>query len=313
MIYSKIVQNTYLPGRLQPGFGHIFEKMTPKSPLASELCEHCLKNLETDKLFYVLKSYLGTEDIDEKFMFLADMEGDFIPNASVREIYKRIYSEKVNFNENFTKSRHAWDYFSFLNQLLLKSGCDGWVLLFDEAELVGRMKKKTRLKCYLNMSKFIFPEKESDFKAVYSIFAFNSSFVPDVLEGKQEYDNIEQNPVSPEADKNIKAVLNLISTAPQLIPLGKDEIMAVLEKIQELHGQAYGWEPRMEAGALYFAAEKKGYLLRTRIRAAVEILDQLYQYGKIGDIKVNELKEADYSEEDPDLTSLKSLLETLPD
>jgi hypothetical protein len=305
------VQNTYLPGRLQPGFGHIFDGMTAKSPLAAELCEYCLKNLETDKLYYVLKSYLGTEDTDERFMLLADMEGDFTPNATVKTIYRRIYDERVNYNMNFVKGRHTWDYFSFLNHFFLKSGYNGWVILFDEAELIGRMGKKARLNCYLNMSRFIYPEKERNvnFKSVYSIFAFNSSFVPDVIEGKQEYENIEQNPVSPDADKNIKTILNLISTAPQLVPLNKDEIMDVLEKIRDLHGKAYGWEPGAEVGALFSAAEKRGYLLRTRIRAAVEILDQLYQYGRAGDITVNELRQAGYSEEAPEVPSLEPLID----
>ena len=304
-VYSKIVQNTYLPGRLQPGFEHIFEGMTIKSPLVSELCEHCLKDFETNKLYYVLKSYLGTEDMDEKFMLLADMEGDFMPNATVRKIYGRIYSEKANFNANFVKSRHTWDYFAFLSSLFLKSGYNGWVILFDEAELIGRMGKKARLNCYLNMSKFIYPDKNINFKSVYSIFAFNSSFVPDVIESKLEYENSEQNPISPEADEKIKTILDLISTAPQLIPLNKDEILTILEKIQNFHGKAYDWNPDIDISALFIATEKRGYLLRTRIRAAVEILDQLYQYGKAGNITVNELGQTNYSE---DLTSLDSLI-----
>jgi len=303
-VYSKIVQNTYLPGRLQPGFSHIFEGMTIKSPLASELCEYCLKDFETNKLYYVLKSYLGTEDLDEKFMLLADMEGDFMPNTEIRKIYGRIYSEKANFNVNFVKSRHTWDYFAFLNNLFLKSGYNGWVILFDEAELIGRMGKKTRLNCYLNMSKFIYPEKNTNLKSIYGIFAFNSSFIPDVIEGKLEYENIEQNPISPETDKNIKTILDLISTAPQLVPLNNDEILAILEKIQDFHGKAYGWNPNIETAALFSATEKRGYLLRTRIRAAVEILDQLYQYGKAGNITVNELGQANYSENQPSLDSL---------
>ena len=297
-IYSKVVQNTYLPNRLQPGFGHLFDKMTQKSPLASELCEHCLTSLETNKLYYVLKSYLGTEDTDEKFMLLADMEGDFMPALTIKNIYKRIYAEKANFNANFVKTRHTWDYFSFLNYLFLKSGYNGWVLLFDEAELVGRMGKKTRLNCYLNMSKFIHPEKSMNFKSLYSIFAFNSSFVPDVLEGKQEYESLEQNPVSLEADRDIKETMDLISTAPQLIPLNRAEIMSILEKIQDFHGKAYDWNPDIDASELFTASEKRGYLLRTRIRAAVEILDQLYQYGKIGDIEIKELSKASYTEDE---------------
>jgi len=169
------------------------------------------------------------------------------------------------------------------------------------------MGKKTRLNCYLNMSKFIYPEKNTNLKSMYGIFAFNSSFIPDVIEGKLEYDNIEQNPISPESDKNIKTILDLISTAPQLVPLNNDEILSILEKIQDFHGKAYEWKPNIETSALFSATEKRGYLLRTRIRAAVEILDQLYQYGKAGNITVNELGQADYSE---NLISLESLIDS---
>ena len=37
------------------------------------------------------------------------------------------------------------------------------------------------------------------------------------------------------------------------------------------------------------ALQSGGYLLRTKIRAAIEFLDQLYQYGKAGKTVINEL------------------------
>ncbi len=42
-----------------------------------------------------------------------------------------------------------------------------------------------------------------------------------------------------------------------------------------------------------------GYLLRTKIRAAIEFLDQLYQYGKAGNTTVNELGEETFEEDVP--------------
>ncbi len=304
MIYPKIVQGTFLPGRLQPGFRSIFENMTKNSPVAVELSEYCLTGLETNKLYYVLKSYLGTEDGDEKAMLIADLEGDFAPNAAIKNIFKRVYEQKATFNQNFVKSRHTGDYITFMSNLFLKAGYNGWVLLFDEAELIGRMGKKARLNSYKNMFGFIYPEKDMGMKSVYSIFAFNSSFIPDVIESKHEYDNLEQNPISPDIDKSIKTILNDISTSPQLVPLNKDEILAIHEKIQNFHGKAYNWKPDIETAKLYSATEKSGYLLRTRIRAAVELLDQLYQYGKAGNITVNELGQGDYNE---NMTLLDSL------
>lgn len=43
----------------------------------------------------------------------------------------------------------------------------------------------------------------------------------------------------------------------------------------------------------------RGYLLRTKIRAAIEFLDQLYQYGRAGNTTINELGEETFEEDVP--------------
>ena len=52
------------------------------------------------------------------------------------------------------------------------------------------------------------------------------------------------------------------------------------------------------------ATESGGYLLRTKIRAAIEFFDQLYQYGEAGDTKVTELGKESFDEEAPELPQL---------
>ena len=66
LVYQKALQNLYLPGRRQPGFMHELEKISPNSPLAGEMLPFAAKNLETDKLYYLFRAYLNTEDTDEK-------------------------------------------------------------------------------------------------------------------------------------------------------------------------------------------------------------------------------------------------------
>ena len=70
LTYQKSVNNTYLPGRMQPGFMQVFDKMSPGSPVVSDLLVYAAKELETDKLYYLLRSYLNTEDQEEKFLLL---------------------------------------------------------------------------------------------------------------------------------------------------------------------------------------------------------------------------------------------------
>ena len=187
------------------------------------------------------------------------------------------------------------DYFSFMSHLFNQMGYHGWVILIDETELMGRLGKKARLNAYRNMAHFLLPENCPE--STFSVFALSASYVEDVIEGKHEYENLEA--VYPLEQEPARTVLDLLSKAPQLLPLTKEEIHEVLYKIQDFHGKAYGWTPNVSISSLVESTQSGGYLLRTKIRAAIEFLDQLYQYGKAGKTTVNELGEETFTEDAP--------------
>lgn len=297
LVYQKVIQNTYLPKRQQPGFMHELEKISANSPIANEMLLYAAKHLETDKLYYLFRSYLNTEDSDEKFLLQADMEGDYVANAPLKKIYRRIFGQPVKYNVNFTKTRHCGDYFSFMSRLFTQMGYHGWVILIDETELMGRLGKKARLNAYRNMARFLLPEFCPE--NTFSIFALSASYVEDVIEGKHEYENLSA--VYPEEQEPARTVLDILSRAPQLLPLTRLEIQEVLYKIQDFHGKAYEWTPNVSLSSLVESTQAGGYLLRTKIRAAIEFLDQLYQYGKAGQTTVNELGEETFTEDVPSI------------
>ena len=302
LVYQKLVNNTFLPKRVQPGFTQILEKMTPGSPAANELLLYAAKHLETDKLYYLLRAYLNTEDLDEKFMLQADLEGDFIANVLLKQIYRRIYNERVKYNVNFSKTKHCGDYFSFLSRLFRLMGYNGWVILIDETELIGRLSKKARLNAYRNMAQFLLPDEQLE--GIYTLFALGASYTEDVIETKHDYENLEE--IYPEQQEPIRTVLNLITRAQQLAPLTDSEIREVLKKIQVFHGRAYDWNPNISMGTILAATQSGGYLLRTKLRAAIELLDQLYQYGEAGNTRINELGQETFEEDVPSLEEFDS-------
>lgn len=298
LAYQKLVSNTYLPKRMQPGFQHVLQDIAPNSPIAQDMISFASKHLETDKLFFVLRSYLNIDDPDDKYLLMADLEGDFINNARLRQIYKRIFAQTVRYAVPFSKTRHSMDYLVMLSHLFKLLGYNGWVILFDETELVGRLGKKARLTAYKNMASFLFPEQYSRLESTFTMFALGASFVEDVVESKHDFENMATAYVDRAEREPVEKVLNHIMAAPQLQPLSQDEILGVLEQVQDFHGRAYGWQPKLDVREVLKATETRGYLLRTRIRAAVEFLDQLYQYGQAGNIQINALGEPHYLEDD---------------
>lgn len=307
LLYPKIVANTYLPGAAQPGFRQKLEDLTQGSSISGELLAYAAKELETDKLYFLLKAFLGTQEEDERYAFLADLEGDFTTGQTIKRSYRRITGAVAKFNQNFSKTKHGFDYFCFLSHLFRQLGYAGWALLFDEAELIGGMGKKARAKSYVEIQRFLRPSPKLE--GVFSLFAFSSSYVEDVIDKKKEEENVQTTYAEdPDALTAATATVNAILNAPELAPLTKEEILQVLLSIQEFHGRAYGWTPDVSAEAIYAATEAGGYLLRTKIRAAIEFFDQLYQYGEAGRTRITELGRETFEEDDtPELEDAEEL------
>lgn len=297
LLFPKLIANTYLPGAAQPGFRQKLEDLTQGSSISGELLAYAAKELETDKLYFLLKAFLGTQEEEERYAFLADLEGDFTTGQVIKRSYRRITGTAAKFNQNFSKTKHGFDYFYFTSHLFKTLGYGGWVLLFDEAELLGGMGKKTRAKSYVQMQRFLKPSPKLE--GVFSLFAFSSSYAEDVIDAKKEFENVEAAfGEDKESLTAAKSVLNGILNAPELMPLTREETLQVLLSIQDFHGRAYGWKPEVSADTIYQVTESGGYLLRTRIRSAIEFFDQLYQYGEAGKTKVTELGKETYDEDD---------------
>ena len=297
LLFPKLIANTYLPGAAQPGFRQKLEDLTQGSSISGELLAYAAKELETDKLYFLLKAFLGTQEEEERYAFLSDLEGDFTTGQVIKRSYRRITGTAAKFNQNFSKTKHGFDYFYFTSHLFKTLGYGGWVLLFDEAELLGGMGKKTRAKSYVQLQRFLKPSPKLE--GVFSLFAFSSSYAEDVIDAKKEFENVEAAfGEDKESLTAAKSVLNGILNAPELMPLTREETLQVLLSIQDFHGRAYGWKPEVSADTIYQVTESGGYLLRTRIRSAIEFFDQLYQYGEAGKTKVTELGKETYDEDD---------------
>ena len=300
LLYRKLMANTYLPGAAQPGFRQKLEAMTQGSGVSGEMLAYAAKNLETDKLYFLLKAFLGTQEEEERFAFLSDLEGDFASMALIKRSYRRVTGTPAKPNQTFSKTKHCMDYFYFMSHLFQQWGYDGWVILLDEAELLGRFGKKTRAKSYVRLMDFLHPSPQME--GVFTLGAFSASYVEDVIDKKNEIANAEEAfSDDEEMQKKAKEGINRIISAPELVPLTTDEISHVLMSIQKLHGQAYDWHPDVSVAAIRKATEAGGYLLRTQIRAAIEFFDQLYQYGEAGATKITELGKETFEEDVPEL------------
>jgi len=304
MLYQKLLANTSLPHHDQPGVMDQLFTCSAGSNLAKEMLLFASRELETDKLYYLFNLYLNSEDTDARYQMAADLEGDFMSNETLKQLYSQVMHKKIKYNTNFVKTKHMNDYFSFLSHLFLQMGYDGWVVLFDEAELIGRLGRKTRAKAYRNMATFLDPGPSLE--KTFTLFAFSDSYQEEVIVSRNEEEEIKRYFLHEGDDMLIPAALNAICKAKRLPALTENDICGIIEKIILLHGKAYGWNPTVSAEQVTGTIQSHGFLLRTKIRSAIEYLDQLYQYGNIEEATIGKLQTGDISEseEQPSLDSL---------
>ena len=300
-LYRKLIANTWLPGARQPGFREKVEELTAGSSLTSELLAYTATQLDTNKLYFLLAAMTRTQDEDERAAFMADLEGDYAGQPLIKRSYRRISGSPARFSENFSKTKHWRDYYCFMSHFFHQLGYDGWVILLDEAELIGRMGKKTRMKSYLRIQDFLKPDPRLE--NTVTLLAFSESYQADVIEKRKEFQGVKDVlGEGTEEARAAEAVLNAFLTAPELSPLSREEVLQVLRDIEQFHALAYDWQPNVPEEEIYRATEKGGYLLRTKLRGAIELLDQLYQYGEAGGIRIGKLDAESLEEEElPDL------------
>jgi hypothetical protein len=296
VLYRRILENTYLPQRNESGIFSLFESLTPEGEKANELYLYALKKLSSDKLYFIFKTLLysqGHKD-DDADALDADLRGYFMNLSLLKKLYMKYCNEKLVMRERFVQKKHAFDYVSFMAKLFRTMGYKGWVILFDEAELIGRMARKSRENAYLNINKFLDPI--SSLESVYSVFAFSSSFADEVIAGKNEYSSVALCGRFQEEIEAMTNTLDRITKGSELESLSEEELNKSITSIVELYKRAYDRELPCDVPTLVAVASKAGFLLRTKIRAVIEALDQIYQYGNMGEIEAAKPQCEDISE-----------------
>ncbi len=296
VLYRRIIENTYLPERNESGIFSLFDGLAPEGEKANDLYLYALKKLPSDKLYFVFKTLLcsqGHKD-DDADALDADLRGYFMNLTLLKKLYMKYCDEKLVLREKFIQKKHTFDYFFFMAKLFRTMGYKGWVILFDEAELIGRLARKSRENAYLNINKFLNPS--SSLESVYSVFAFSSSFADEIIAGKNEYSSVALSGRTKEEIEAMTNTLDRITKGSELESLSKEELNNSIVSIVELYKRAYEREIPCDISVLVEIASQAGFLLRTNIRAVIEALDQIYQYGNIGEIETVKIQAEDISE-----------------
>jgi hypothetical protein len=138
--------------------------------------------------------------------------------------------------------------FRFLARLIQAAGFAGWVLLFDEVEIVAQYSLLQRGRSYAEIARWA-EAAGGPIDGVTSVLAITTEFAHVVLDEKRDLDDVPNKfqqrgtPVDLETARLAEIGMRLIK---EPLPLSDHDDAArrrVYETLRHLHGIAYGWEP----------------------------------------------------------------------
>ena len=140
--------------------------------------------------------------------------------------------------------------FRFVSRLFRAAGHEGWVILFDEVELIGRYSLLQRGRSYAEMARWMDTQRADPDLPLVAVFAMTDDFEAAVLAGKNDLTEIparlraKQTPDWDQTATLAEAGMRLIERDMLLLePPDDDELDRAYAALKRLHGDAFGWEP----------------------------------------------------------------------
>jgi hypothetical protein len=137
----------------------------------------------------------------------------------------------------------------FATRLLVAAGCAGWLVLFDEVELIGRYSVLQRAKSYAQIARWVRGRHEAPGLPLAAVLAMTDDFEAAVLTGKKDKEVIPARLRGSAADAGELAAdatlgMRVVDREMKLLTPPDDvELDRAYSKLKELHGIAFGWSP----------------------------------------------------------------------
>ena len=166
----------------------------------------------------------------------------------------------------------------FAARLLTAAGCAGWLVLFDEVELIGRYSVMQRAKSYAEIARWVRGTHDAPGLPIAAVLAMTDDFEAAVITGKKDRENIpaklrdRQSPEASELAARAGLGMRIIDREMTLLtPPDAAELDRTYARLKELHGAAFGWTPPDIAGLERLGATR----MRQYIRAWINEWDLL--------------------------------------
>ncbi len=182
--------------------------------------------------------------------------GDPLTDAEIKRYLKSCDSNVSYRFERISPMEMALQRFKFVSRLMIAAGYSGWILLIDEAEIIGRYSFKQRAQSYAELARWLGRLEASSFadlgykSGLAAVMALTDDFQSAILDEKGDREKVPEKlretgsetdlVLSRQAEQGMRLIecerIPLVGPYDQLVE-------EIYHKIRSIHGAAYGWEP----------------------------------------------------------------------
>ncbi len=202
--------------------------------------------------------------------------------------------------DRITAADLAVQRFRFVARLIVAAGYAGWVLLVDEAELIGRYSFRQRARSYAELARWLGKRRGETIPGLLAVVAITTDFAEAVLEERKDATAIperlraSESPADHILASHAERGMRLISREATRLSLpSRIGVERTCEQVRAIHARAYNWQPPPPAPYERLATTSMRQYVRRWINEWD--LQRLYPGYQVDTI-VGELK-LDYSEE----------------
>jgi hypothetical protein len=192
----------------------------------------------------------------------------------------------------------------FMARLLRAAGHTGWVVLFDEVELIGRYSLLQRGRSYAELARWARGQHGDQGAPLTGVLAMTDDFEAAVLSAKGDVDlvpaklRLRATEEAEEISRQAEVGMRIIDREMALLaPPNPTELDRTYARLKAMHGEAFGWDPPEVEGLDRMATTRMRQYVRAWINEwdllrldpdfspSTEVVDVTLGYGEDADLE----------------------------
>jgi hypothetical protein len=251
--FRAAINNAIVPGKRGDALTEISGELNFQSPHYAELYDWVHRGDQRCDSRFAATLYLYERMINDPELshrMIRFWAGDPLSTGQLNKYLQGCPPESPYVFNKLSNQDMALHRFRFVSRLMVAAGYKGWILLIDEAEIIGRYSFKQRTKSYMELARWMGGLPDYVCPAIGAIVALTDDFQTAVLEEKQDSRKIEQMCQEERADEAhaqavhaIQGIRSIERESETLIRPYESMVDTLYERLRSLHGTAYSWMP----------------------------------------------------------------------